>query len=102
MRILVTGAAGLSWVTYHIYAYTYGLPRVCRECLGIAPRAWYWHGLKTMGSGLVIYGTVWALQGWFGNFSILSLAMAYGVGTIIYAAVAYAMMGDVLREDLSR
>ena len=102
MRILVTGAAGLSWVTYHIYAYTYGLPRVCRECLGIAPRAWYWHGLKTMGSGLVIYGTirgaarlVWKL------FDSLT-GDGLGVGTIIYAAVAYAMMGDVLREDLSR
>jgi len=37
-----------------------------------------------------------------GNFSILFLAAAYGVGSITYAAVAYAMMGDVLREDLSQ
>ncbi len=94
--------AGLSWVIYHIYSYSYGLPRICRECIGIAPRTWYWGVLRILGSGLLIYGTAWALRGWFGNFSILSLATAYGVGTIIYAAVAYAMMGDVLREDLSR
>ena len=94
--------AGLSWVIYHIYTYSYGLPRICRECLGIAPRTWYWRVLRILGSGLLIYGTVWALQGWFGNFSILSLATAYGVGSIIYAAMAYAMMGDALREDLSR
>jgi hypothetical protein len=92
--------AGFSWVIYHIYAYSYGLPRTCRECLGIAPRTWYWHVLRIMGSALLIYGSAWGLVNWVGNFSILALATAYGVASIIYCAVAYEMMDDLLRATI--
>jgi O-antigen/teichoic acid export membrane protein len=92
--------AGFSWVLYHIYAYFYGLPRICRECLGIPPRVWYWRVLRILGSALLIYGTVWELAGWIGKFSILSMATAYGAGSIIYGAAAYRMMGDQLRAKI--
>ena len=92
--------AGFSWVLYHIYAYSYGLPRVCRECIGMAPRIWYWHVLRILGSGLLIYGIVWELARWLGNFSLLSLAAAYGVGSIIYGALAWGMMGESLRARI--
>jgi len=92
--------AGFSWVLYHVFTYSYGLPRICRECLGIAPRVWYWHFFRILGSALLIYGTAWELARWVGNFSILSMAMAYGVGSIIYGAVAFWMMGDSLRAAI--
>jgi O-antigen/teichoic acid export membrane protein len=92
--------AGFSWVVYHIYTYSYGLPRLCRECLGIAPRIWYGHVLRILGSALLIYGAAWELARWVGGFSILSMATAYGVGSIVYGAVVFWMMGDDLRQSL--
>ena len=92
--------AGFSWVLYHIYAYSYGLPRICRECLGIAPRIWYGHVLRILGSALLIYGPAWVLARWIGGFSILSMATAYSVGSIIYGAVVFRMMDDELRQSL--
>jgi O-antigen/teichoic acid export membrane protein len=94
--------AGFSWVIYHIYSYSYGLPRVCRECLGMRARTWYWHVLRIMGSALLIYGSAWGLVNWVGNFSILALATGYGGASIIYCAVAFGMMDDSLRSTIMR
>jgi O-antigen/teichoic acid export membrane protein len=90
--------AGLSWVIYHIYTYSYGLPRICRECLGIAPRAWYGQVLRIMAVALLIYGSAWGLISWSGNFTLPALVTAYGVASIIYCAVAFfGMMDEALR-----
>jgi O-antigen/teichoic acid export membrane protein len=92
--------AGFSWVIYQLFSYSYAMPRISRECLGIAPRTWYGHVLRIIGSALPIYGIAWVLVSWLGNTSILALATAYIVATIIYGAVAFWMMGDELRESL--
>jgi O-antigen/teichoic acid export membrane protein len=93
--------AGFSWVLFHIYAYSYGLPRICRECIGIAPRSWYGHVFRILGPGLLIYGSAWELARWLGSFSILSLATAYGAASILYGALAYRMMGEALRARIT-
>ena len=92
--------AGFSWVVYHIYALSYGLPRICRECIGIAPRLWYWHVFRIMVVAGLIYGSIWGLIAWRGNFSLGVLATGYAVGSIIYGGVAFAMMGDSLRSAI--
>jgi O-antigen/teichoic acid export membrane protein len=92
--------AGFSWVIYHIYAYSYGLPRVCRECLGIPPRTWYWHVLRILGSAMLIYGGAWMGLAALGSFSVVYLTLAYGVATLLYCAVAFWMMGDDLRRTI--
>jgi O-antigen/teichoic acid export membrane protein len=92
--------AGFSLVIYHIYAYSYGLPRTCRECIGMRARDWYWHVLRILGSALAIYGSAWILLAWLGNFSIPYLAAAYILGTVIYCAVALWIMGPELRARI--
>jgi hypothetical protein len=94
--------AGLSWVIYHIYAYSYGLPRVCRECIGIEPRTWYWQVFRILGPALLIYGSTWAVVKWVGNISIPVLGAAYGAGTILYCAVAFFTMDGSLRVTILR
>ncbi len=94
--------AGFSWVLYHLFAYSYGLPRICRECIGIAPRTWYGHLFRIMGSALLIYGIAWGLIAWVGNFSLLALATGYGVASIIYGAAAWGMMDESLRGTIMR
>ncbi len=51
--------AGFSWVFYHVFAYAYLIPRICRECLSEPARAWYLHVLQVLGLALVTYGPAW-------------------------------------------
>jgi hypothetical protein len=92
--------AGFSMMLLHVFLYLYGLPRVCRECIGIPPRTWYWHVLRIIASALLIYGSAWGLITWVGRFSILALATGYVVASIIYGAVAYELMDDSLRATI--
>ena len=89
--------AGFSWVIYHVFTYSYGLPRVCRECLEIQPRAWYRHVLRIMGSAALIYGAAWTVLAKLGGFSVSALATAYALATAIYCLVALRLMGGGLR-----
>ena len=92
--------AGFSWVVYHIYAYSYGLPRIARECLGIPARTWYWHVLRIMGPAMVIYGCAWMALAALGNFSVIALAAAYVLATLAYGVVAFWIMGEELRQRI--
>jgi hypothetical protein len=92
--------AGFSWVIYHLFAYSYGLPRICRECLGIAPRVWYSQIARILALTAPTYGTAWAIVHAYGNFSVLWLSVAYLAGSVAYVAGAYVMMGQELRESL--
>jgi O-antigen/teichoic acid export membrane protein len=92
--------AGFSWVLYHIYTYSYGLPRICRECLGIAPRIWYWHVLRMLMGGILIYGSAWLAVSYAGTLSVLHLSIAYTVATLIYLSFALFFMGQESRRRI--
>jgi O-antigen/teichoic acid export membrane protein len=92
--------AGFSWVLYHVFYYLYGLPRICRECLGMPARAWHWHVLRILGSAILIYGCAWIALALLGNFSIPYLAAAYVLGTVVYCALALRIMTDELRQRI--
>ncbi len=92
--------AGFSWVVYNIFACTYGLPRICRECLEMPVRVWYWHVFKFLGPGLLIYGGAWAVLAWLGSFSIVNLVLAYGAASLLYGAAGYWMLGEGLRQKI--
>jgi len=92
--------AGFSWVVYHLFAYSYGLPRICRECLGMPVRAWYWHVLRILGSAILIYGCAWIALASLGNFSVTALAAAYVLATLVYGVVAFWIMGEELRQRI--
>jgi O-antigen/teichoic acid export membrane protein len=92
--------AGFSLVIYGLFTYSYGLPRICRECIGMRARDWYWGVLRIMGSALLIYGGAWIALALLGNFSIPYLAGAYLLGTVVYCAVALWIMGPELRTRI--
>jgi O-antigen/teichoic acid export membrane protein len=92
--------AGLSWVIYHIFAYSYGLPRICRECLGVAPHVWYGHFLRILGVGVLIYGAAWLPIAWTGKFTLLPLAASYLVASAVYGIAAWGMMDASLRAAI--
>jgi len=92
--------AGFSWVLYQIYAYSYGLPRMCRECIGIAPRVWYFQVLRILSLAALAYGIAWVTLRALGDFTVLWSGAAYLGASAAYAIGAYFMMGQELRESL--
>jgi len=92
--------AGLSWVFYHIFAYSYGVPRICRECMEIPVWQWYFHVLKIFLLVGLTYGVAWTLLGIIGNHSILAFTTAYIVGSVVFLTGSYLMIGKELRETL--
>ena len=95
----LTGA-GLSWVFYHIFAYLYGVPRICSECLKIPVWNWYLHILKIFVLIGVTYGVAWFIPGTIGNHSILALTTAYIGGSIVFLTGSYFVIGKELRGTL--
>ncbi len=102
--ILVFGlpGAGFSWVFYHLFAYAYMVPRICRACLGQPPWAWYLQVLRVLGLGAVTYGLAWLVVSATGAFTLPVLVLAYLLGSAAFALGAYAMIGPDLRDTIQR
>jgi O-antigen/teichoic acid export membrane protein len=94
--------AGLSWVFYHIFAYSYGAPRICSECLKISVWKWYKHVSKIFALIILTYGMAWFILGIINNFSILSLSVSYFSASIVFLTATWFMISDELRETLFR
>lgn len=92
--------AGFSWVFYHLFAYGYMIPRICRECLQSSPWAWYGHVAKVLGLAAVTYGVAWLVVLAVGTFTLPVLVAAYLVATAAFALGANALIGSDLRETL--
>ncbi len=92
--------AGFSWVFYHLFAYGYMVPRICRECLQTSPWAWYGHVAKVLGLGAITYGVAWLVVSALGMFTLPILVVAYLVATAAFAFGANAMIGADLKETL--
>ena len=97
----IVGAA-FSWVFYHLFAFAYMVPRICRQCLDISPWRWYAHVLRAFGLAFAVYGLGWVLVTAAGSFSVLPLAVAYLAATAVFAAGAYLLIGSELRDTLVR
>ena len=97
----LTGA-GLSWVFYHIFAYSYGVPRMCRECMEIKVWKWYLHVFRIFTLVGLTYGIAWITLSVIGNHSILSLALAYAGASIAFIIGAFLMIGEELRATFYR
>jgi len=95
----LTGA-GLSWVFYHLFYYSYAVPRMCRECMEIPVWKWYLHVLKIFILVSLTYGSAWAIVEFTGTYSIPCLALTYLVASILFLIGAYFMIGDGLRRTI--
>jgi O-antigen/teichoic acid export membrane protein len=94
--------AGFSWVFYNLFAYSYMIPRICRECLQSSPWGWYWHVAKLLGLTAVTYGVAWLVVSALGTFSLAVLVAAYLVATAAFVLGARAMIGSDLKETLAQ
>lgn len=93
--------AGFSWVIYHLFAYAYGLPRVCRECLKLAPGTWFLGVLRMLGLAAAIYGPGYLVASALGS-STVAFAIGFGVSSALYAGMGYMTMGRELRKAVGQ
>jgi O-antigen/teichoic acid export membrane protein len=97
--------AGFSWVFYHLFAYAYAVPRMCSECLDMPVWKWYVHVFKVFALAGLTYGGAWAIITSLGSSSIVSLVLAYVLGSSLFASGSFLLVGSELRntfQGLSR
>ncbi|MFI5284052.1 MAG: lipopolysaccharide biosynthesis protein [Candidatus Dormibacterales bacterium] len=92
--------AGFSWVFYNLFAYSYMVQRICRECLQVGPWEWYRHVAKVLGLTAITYGVAWLVVSALGMFTLPVLVAAYLLATAAFALAANAMIGADLKETL--
>lgn len=68
-RFFGLAGASFAWVFYHLFMYTYAVPRMCSECLEIPMRTWFGHIVRIMALGIATYGLAWFLGGGNVRFS---------------------------------
>jgi O-antigen/teichoic acid export membrane protein len=95
----LVGAAA-SWVVYNLFAYGYGLPRICRECLMISPSSWYAQIARAVALGAATYGTAWLLLAYFERLTLPYLVAGYLAGSAAFLLGSWSVIGPELRHTL--
>ncbi len=102
----LTGA-GLSWVSYHVFAYAYFVPPVCRTCLLISPIAWYRETGRVLALIAATYGAVWLSLTWLGltstplllaGFALASAGFVLGAWLFLRREIDTLLRGESLIE----
>ena len=94
--------AAFSWVFYHLFAYSYMIPRISRQCLESPAWDWYAQALRVLGLATVTYGVGWLLVSLAGAFTFPILVLAYVLSSAGFGIGAYVMIGPDLRQTILR
>ena len=97
----IVGAA-CSLVFYQLFSFAYVVPRICRQCLYIAPAGWYWHFARAVGLAVITYGTSWGVIVYTGSYHLLGLTIAYLISSAVFACGAYLAIGTDTRATVNR
>jgi hypothetical protein len=84
----LVGAAS-SWVWYHVFAFVYVVPRICRECLGIEPRVWFLHALRVFCLIAGSYGLAAIVIALFLPPSTPVLVVGYTCATLVFVVAGW-------------
>jgi O-antigen/teichoic acid export membrane protein len=99
LRFGLNGAAA-SWVLYHVFAYAYGVPRLCRV-IGITLSAWSGQLGRVVLLGTVTYVPAFVLAG-RSEAALPALGAAFAIASVAFAGVGYRLIGPELRAALRR
>jgi len=98
-RFGLTGAA-MGWVVYHLVAYVYGLPRMCREGMGVSTRSWLSRQAGPMALLAGCYGLAFLLGFGIGGGSTGALLASYLLATIVYVVAGFRLLGSEIKDAL--
>ncbi len=92
--------AAASWVWYHVFAFAYVIPKICRACIGIEPRAWFHHGFRVLAFAAITYGAA-GLGIWLALApSLLVLAIGYALATLAFGILSWRAIAVDSRTSL--
>jgi O-antigen/teichoic acid export membrane protein len=94
--------AAFSWVFYHLFAYSYLVPRVCRDLLEEPAFRWYLHVARVIVLGALTYGAAWLVLSALGTFSLIAVVVGYALGSVAFGLGAYVLIGPDLRQTIRR
>jgi O-antigen/teichoic acid export membrane protein len=100
-RFGIVGAASYV-VVYHLFAYAYFVPRICRLCLQSPPTSWYLDVLTVVGLGTLTYVPAWLALSLTNLSSVPIAILAYAVGSAAFGLGAYRLIGPDLRQTIQR
>jgi hypothetical protein len=89
-------------VVYHVFAYAYMVPRICRLCLEAPVGSWYLQVLSVGGLGVLAYIPAWLLLNLIDLSSLPLAILTFVLGTILFAAGAYWLIDRDLRQTILR
>ena len=93
--------ASLSWVVFNVFVLVYTVPRVCRECLGIAAADAYAPVLNICLIGSAIGGAGLVIREAAGIRAEMATATLFVGSALIFVATSYCLVFDSdLRETL--
>jgi O-antigen/teichoic acid export membrane protein len=95
----LTGA-GLAWVFYNIFSYSYAMPRICKECINIKPKDWFFHITRIFILAILTYGLSWLVLSAIKNHSIIALTLAYLSASVAYSFFSYFLITKELRKTI--
>lgn len=99
IRFGLSGAA-FSWVAYHIFAYSYGLPSICRECIEVSPAVWYRHAFRIMLLAGLTYGGAYYVSTVYA-FDSSVIMVSYVAASLSFCIFAWYMADKELRKTVS-
>ena len=91
--------AAFSWVFYHLFAYAYSVPRICRECLQVKTVSWYRQVAKAAAMVGGSYGVVAIGLLFSGRASVVGLIVGFALGSVLYAAIGYLLAWPEVRRE---
>ena len=94
----LSGAA-FSWVFYHLFAYAYSVPRICRECLHVKTVSWYRQVGTVALLGAGSYGVTAIGLLLSHRVSPVGLVAAFALGSALYAAIGYVLAWPEFRRE---
>jgi len=90
----------MGWVVYHLVAYVYGLPRMCREGMGVSTRSWLSRQAGPMALLAGCYGLAFLLGFGIGGGSTGALLASYLLATIVYVVAGFRLLGSEIKDAL--
>jgi O-antigen/teichoic acid export membrane protein len=92
--------AGISWVVYHIFAYSYFVPLVCSQCLKIPVSSWYKHIGKIFFLKLATYILSLTWLYFSVSFSIMNIILSYFISTFFFILCGGVLIRKELKETI--
>lgn len=92
--------AAISWLVYYVLAAAYMVPKVYRRELNCSPVIWFKSVSMVITLVSFIYMPLWYIVHIYSPENLVSLLLAYTIGSVIYGVIALNLIGQELQKSI--